>query len=57
MTTTKLRLAMAAMGQPETQVERLWEELGVTRQTRYRHVSPKGQRRPDGKKRLSGRQR
>jgi hypothetical protein len=30
------------MGQTETQVGRLCEELGVTRQTLYRHVSPKG---------------
>lgn len=52
--TAKLRLAMAAMGQPETQVGRLCEELGVTRQTLYRHVSPKGELRPDGKKLLSG---
>ena len=33
MTPAKLRLAVAAMGQPETQVGRLCEELGVTRQT------------------------
>jgi hypothetical protein len=42
MTAAKLRLAMAAMGQPETEVGDLCEELGVTRQTLYRHVSPKG---------------
>jgi DNA invertase Pin-like site-specific DNA recombinase len=54
MTPAKLRLAMAAMGQPETQVGRLCEELGVTRQTLYRHVSPTGELRPDGKKLLSG---
>ena len=35
-------------------VGRLCEELGVTRQTLYRHVSPKGELRPDGKKLLSG---
>ncbi|HAN48373.1 MAG TPA: resolvase, partial [Nitrospira sp.] len=28
-------------------------ELGVTRQTLYRHVSPKGELRPDGIKLLS----
>jgi DNA invertase Pin-like site-specific DNA recombinase len=54
MTAAKLRLAMAAMGQPETQVGKLCEELGVTRQTLYRHVSPKGELRPNGKKLLSG---
>ena len=53
MTTTKLRLAMAAMGQSETKVADLCAELGVTRQTLYRHVSPKGELRPDGLKLLS----
>jgi Resolvase, N terminal domain. len=33
MTAAKLRLAMAAMGQPETKVGDLCQELGVTRQT------------------------
>jgi DNA-binding phage protein len=54
VTAAKLRLAMAATAQPETQVGRLCEELGVTRQTLYRHVSPKGELRPDGRKLLSG---
>ena len=53
MTAAKLRLAMAAMGQPETIVSKLCEELSVTRQTLYRHVSPKGEIRPDGVKLLS----
>jgi DNA invertase Pin-like site-specific DNA recombinase len=48
MTPAKLRLAMASMGKPETKVSDLCTELGVTRQTLYRHVSPKGQLRPDG---------
>jgi DNA invertase Pin-like site-specific DNA recombinase len=50
MTAAKLRLAMAAMGQPETKVGDLCQELGITRQTLYRHVSPKGELRADGKK-------
>ena len=50
MTTAKLRLAMASMGQPETKVGDLCKELGVTRQTLYRHVSPTGELRPDGVK-------
>jgi len=50
MTPAKLRLAMASMGKPETKVVSLCEELGVTRQTLYRHVSPKGELRPDGEK-------
>ena len=52
MTTAKLRLAMAAMGQSETKVADLCAELGITRQTLYRHVSPKGELRPDGMKLL-----
>ena len=55
MTAAKLRLAMAAMGQPETHVGTLCLELGVTRQTLYRHVSPKGDLRPDGEKLLAKR--
>lgn len=50
MTPAKLRLAMASMGKPETKVGTLCAELGVTRQTLYRHVSPTGELRPDGKK-------
>ncbi|WP_027468789.1 recombinase family protein [Deefgea rivuli] len=53
MTAAKLRLAMAAMGQPETKVGDLCKELGITRQTLYRHVSPKGELRGDGEKLLS----
>jgi DNA invertase Pin-like site-specific DNA recombinase len=52
MTAAKLRLAMAAMGQPETKVNELCMELGVTRQTLYRHVAPDGSLRPDGRKLL-----
>jgi len=50
MTAAKLRLAQAAMGQPGTKVSDLCLELGVTRQTLYRHVDPKGQFRPDALK-------
>ena len=53
MTAAKVRLAMAAMGQTETIVGDLCKELGVTRQTLYRHVSPKGELRPDGRKLIS----
>ncbi len=48
MTAAKLRLAQAAMGQPGTKVGELCAELGVTCQTLYRHVTPKGELRPDG---------
>jgi DNA invertase Pin-like site-specific DNA recombinase len=55
MTAAKVRLAMAAMGQPETKVSALCRELGITRQTLYRHVGPDGALRPDGRKLLDGR--
>ena len=53
MTPAKLRLAMASMGQPGTKVSDLCTELGITRQTLYRHVSPTGELRPDGEKLIS----
>ncbi|MCW4600223.1 recombinase family protein [Janibacter hoylei] len=55
MTPAKVRLAAASMGQPDTNVGDLCKELGVTRQTLYRHVSPTGVLRDDGKK-ILGRQ-
>lgn len=54
MTPAKVRLAAASMGQPDTTVGELCVELGVSRQTLYRHVSPTGQLRDDGKKLLAG---
>ncbi|GAA1483653.1 recombinase family protein [Brachybacterium fresconis] len=53
MTPAKVRLAAASMGQPDTNVGDLCQELGVTRQTLYRHVSPTGELREDGRKLLS----
>ena len=53
MTGAKLRLAMAAMGQHGTKVADLCRDLGITRQTLYRHVSPQGTLRPDGDKLLA----
>ena len=55
MTPSKIRLAMAAMGKPETNVAALCTELGISRQTLYRHVSPEGALRPDGVKMLAKR--
>jgi DNA invertase Pin-like site-specific DNA recombinase len=52
MTPAKVRLAMASMGKPETKVSELCKELGITRQTLYRHVAPDGTLRQDGKKLL-----
>jgi DNA invertase Pin-like site-specific DNA recombinase len=57
MTAAKLRLAQAAMGKPETKVGELCRELGVTRQTLYRHVGPDGGLREDGRKLLERRRR
>lgn len=53
MTSAKLRLAMAAMGQRQTIVSELCKQLGVTRQTLYRHIGPDGSLREDGKKVLA----
>ena len=55
MTPAKLRLAQAAMGQPETKISELCTELGISRQTLYRFVSPAGELRADGQKLLSRR--
>ena len=52
MTAAKLRLVQAAMEKRETNVSELCKELGITRQTLYRHVSPDGALRNAGKKLL-----
>lgn len=54
MTAAKLRLAKASMERTETSVGDLCKELGITRQTLYRHLSPKGELRADGAKLLAG---
>jgi DNA invertase Pin-like site-specific DNA recombinase len=48
MTPAKLRLAMASVGKRETVIGSLCKELGITRQTLYRHVAPDGSLREDG---------
>src|SRR5579871_6404103 len=53
MTAPKIRLAIMAMGKPETKIGELCKELGITRQTLYRHVAPDGTLRNDGQKLLS----
>lgn len=53
MTPAKIRLAQVAMRQPETTVADLCKELGISRQTLYRHISPAGELRPDAAKVLS----
>ena len=52
MTVMKLQLAQTAMEKSETNVSELCRELGITRKTLYRHVSPDGELRNDGKKLL-----
>lgn len=56
MTPAKVRLAMASMGKSETSVAALCKDLEVTRQILYRHVSPTGELREDGRKLLTGSQ-
>jgi DNA-binding phage protein len=54
MTPAKLRLAMAAMGKPETNAGALCREMGITRSTLYRHVSPTGEARANAARLLNG---
>ena len=53
MPTARLRLAMAVIELPGSKVSRLCEEPGITQQTLYRYVPPKGELRPDGEKLLT----
>ena len=48
MTPAELRLAAASMGKADTKVGELCKEIGVTRQTLSRHVSPMGSSDPAG---------
>jgi DNA invertase Pin-like site-specific DNA recombinase len=50
MTVAKLCTAQAAMADQNTKVGDLYRELGITRQTLYRFVGPKGELRADGEK-------
>ena len=50
MTPAKVRLAAAAMGQKGTVVGDLCIELGITRATIYRYVSPTGELRQDARR-------
>ena len=50
MTPAKLRLAQHALGKKGTVVTDLSNELGISSQTLYRHVSPMGELRSSGKK-------
>lgn len=52
MTVPQLRLAQAAMAKRGTRVGDLCKELGISRETLYRFVSPNGALRPDATKLL-----
>lgn len=53
LTKVQVRLAQSAMGKKETKVSELCTELGITRATLYRYVSPDGSLREYGKRVLS----
>ena len=55
MTTEKLAWAIAAMQQRHVSVDLLCSELGISRQTLYRHVDPDGNLRPVGERLLAAR--
>jgi len=50
LTKPQIRLAQAAMKKRDSSVGELSDELGVTRQTLYRYVGPKGELRDYGKR-------
>lgn len=50
ITPATVRLAMAPMGQPETNVAALGRKPGITRHTLYRQVFPTGELREHGRK-------
>jgi DNA invertase Pin-like site-specific DNA recombinase len=52
MNPLKIEMARAALVQKDTNVSKLCSELRISRQTLYRHLSPQGELRHDGKKLL-----
>ena len=55
MTAAKIRLAQVSLENRDTKVNELCQELGISRQTLYRFVSPSGELRNDAYKLLGGR--
>jgi DNA invertase Pin-like site-specific DNA recombinase len=53
LTKAQVRLAQSAMGKKETRVSELCAELGITRATLYRYVSPDGRLREYGERVLA----
>jgi DNA invertase Pin-like site-specific DNA recombinase len=54
MTAAKVRLAQAAMSKRDTSVNKLCEEIGITRATLYRYIDPQGSLRPWAQRLLKG---
>ncbi len=52
MTALKVRMAQAGLANRDTNVNKLCEELGITRQTLYRFVAPNGELRADAERLL-----
>ena len=55
MSPMKIEMARAALAQKKTSVSKICSELRISRQTLYRHLSPQGELRSDGKKRMQNR--
>lgn len=53
LTKAQVRLAQVAIGDSETTVTELCEELGITRPTLYRYIAPDGSLREYGKRVLN----
>ncbi len=53
LTKSQVRLAQASMANRDVKISELCKELGITRVTLYRYVSPNGELRKHGKKVLS----
>ena len=53
LTKSQVRLAQAAMANRDVKISELCKELGITRVTLYRYVSPNGELREHGKKALA----
>jgi len=52
LTKSQLRLAQVSMSNRDTKISEFCKEIGVTRSTLYRYISPEGEIRPHGHKLL-----
>lgn len=53
LTKSQLRLAQASMSNRDTKISEFCKEIGITRSTLYRYISPEGEIRPHGHKLLN----